>query len=228
MKSSALLTIALLSPFFVSCSQTSGVKFSEQVIIDDAYKAAPTGEIVIDDQSFAANEENYGQRAAYKEITKINADNSRVTTMYDGFGNKTETRYFDNNPLLSSLTVRTSAAGEKIVSVAAQNGSVKMLPKNLFDSALTAPANDLAAAAGIFEGRREAPVIDQTNQPPLQPQPSYKFPVYTPPPVQPPVEDTPPEPADDSAPAEAPAAPESTPKQKPVENAAKDSTVEPN
>ncbi len=213
MKSSVILVIAFSVFFFASCAKTDDAESSEEVVISDGYNAAPNGEIAIDDQSFAgADGQNSGQRSAYQERARMLADNSRVTTMYDGYGNKTETRFFDNNPLVLSITVRTSAAGEKNVSVYAQNGTVNQLPENMFDRVLSAPANDLAAAAGIFEGRRE-PAIVQTSQPPLQPMPSYRFPVQTPPaqavPVEPPTEPEIPEPA-----AAETAKPPTAPKQK--------------
>lgn len=201
MKLFARLAIVFSLICCVSCSQKKDAELGEKVvIIDDDYKTASADKIVIDESSFAGFQTGDAgqQRSAYQEQTRINSDNSKITTMFDGYGNKTETRYFDNNPLLQSVTVRTSAAGEKLVSVYAQNGTVNQLPENMFDRVLSAPANDLAAAAGVFEGRRE-PVLVQSNQPPLQPMPSYKFPIQMAPaqpiapeeaPVEPPAAET--------------------------------------
>src|SRR5262249_18012363 len=41
------------------------------------------------------------------EKARLLDDNSEVSTMYDGYGNKTETRYFLNDPKLSSMTIKT-------------------------------------------------------------------------------------------------------------------------
>lgn len=176
-----VIPIIAFSVFFsASCSKKNDAEFSGEVVIDEGYKPASGDEIVIDERSFAQSDAgDSGQRSGHQERTRIIADNSKITTMFDGYGNKTETRFFDNNPLLLSITVRTSVSGEKQVSVYAQNGMVNRLPENMFDRVLSSSANDLAAAAGIFEGRRE-PTIVQSNQPPLQPMPSYKFPVQTP------------------------------------------------
>lgn len=177
--------LVLFSVFFsVSClKKQDGGGIEQEIVIDDGYKTAPaSGEIIIEDRSLdETNNQTAGTRAAPREIPKFIADNSRITTMYDGYGNKTETRFFDNNPLLNSIIIRTSAAGDKQIFVNAQNGAVGHLPQNMFDRALSASANDLAAAANIVEGRRESavPSLAESN-PPLQPLPSYKFPVRTP------------------------------------------------
>lgn len=169
--------------FSVSCSKKQSGGIEQEIVIDEGYKTAPaTGEIIIEDRSLTeTNNQTADARAGRREVTRIIADNSKITTMYDGYGNKTETRFFDNNPLLNSVIVRTSAAGDKQVFVNAQNGSVGHLPENMFERVLSAPANDLAAAANIFEGRREptALLIAESDLP-LQPMPSYKFPVRTP------------------------------------------------
>ena len=170
---------------FASCSKKKDGDVAAEIVIDEGYKTAPASEeIVIDEQSFtAAGDKSGAARAGQRERDRIIADNSRITTMYDGFGNKTEIRFFDNHPLLTGLTIRTTPAGEKQVFLYAQNGSVGRVPENMFDRVLSAPANDLAAAANITEGRREssAPTLVESSEP-LQPQPSYKFPIQTPPP----------------------------------------------
>ncbi len=193
MKFPVCLLLIIFVSLSIACSDSRSAE-SEEVFFDDGYKTGDREEIVIDDYSFeekgaaAASQ----QRSGSQEITRIAPDGSRITTMYDGFGNKTETRFFDDNPLVQIISVRTSASGEKQVSVFAQNGEVKQLPANMLDKVLTAPANDLAAAAGIFQGRRE-PTIVQTSQPPLQPMPGYRFPVQTPPAQAVPIEPTEPE-----------------------------------
>ena len=103
--------------------------------------------------------------------------------MYDGFGNKTETRFFDNNLLLQNIIVRTSVKGEKQIFVFGQNGEVKQeLPAEMASKVLTAPANELATAAGIYEGRkqRKMPIENQQMNKPLTPLPSSAFPIQTP------------------------------------------------
>ncbi|HXG85595.1 MAG TPA: hypothetical protein VNI84_16345, partial [Pyrinomonadaceae bacterium] len=102
-----------------------------------------------------------------------------ISTTFDRYGNRTETRTFDNNPRLAFIILRTSLKGKKQVFVYGQNGDVKSLPENMLDKILTATANDLAAAAGISEGRAQSQTFVQSTQP-LKTMPSYKFPVQMP------------------------------------------------
>ncbi len=90
-----------------------------------------------------------------QEQTRMEKDNSVVETMYDAFGNKTESRVFYNDAPLKMVVVRTSVNGQKEVLVYGQNGEVKTAPPTLLDRALTFAAREIAKAAQIFEGRRE-------------------------------------------------------------------------
>jgi hypothetical protein len=89
-----------------------------------------------------------------KDSIKTLADNSTLNTMFDGAGNKTETRFFDNHPLIKNIILRTSARGEKQSFVYAQNGAIEILPEYIIAKALTASANELSKAAGIFHPRK--------------------------------------------------------------------------
>lgn len=184
MKFSVCLSIVIFVSLSLACSSRSAE--SEEVFIDDGYKTgdkiADKEEIVFNDLSFEGKNSTASQsRSGSQGITRIAPDSSQIKTMYDAFGNKTETRIFDGNPLLQVIAVRTSVNGDKQVSVFGQNGTVATLPAGMLDKILTAPASELAAAAGIFEGRRESPTFAQAAPSmPLQPMPSYKFPVQTP------------------------------------------------
>lgn len=181
MKFLVCLLVTIFVSFSLSCSKSGASESGEEVVFDDGYTTASKDEIVIDDQSFEGKNSAISQsRAGSREVTRIARDGSQIMTTYDGFGNKTETRVFDDDPLLQLVVIRTSVKGEKQVSVFAQNGTAKELPANMLDAILTAPASELANAAGIYEGRKETPMFVQTNQPPLQPLPSYKFPIRQP------------------------------------------------
>lgn len=164
-----------------SCSKT-GKNQSSEVVFDDAGKTAAKDEIVIEDKSFDGSRETLPiLKAGSQEITKVAADQSRVNTMYDAFGNKSETRYFNNHLRLQFLLLRTSADGQKQIFVYGQNGEVKSLPEDMLDRALTAPADELANSAGIFQTYRPSPPAAQSIQTrsdvSLRPMPSYNFPV---------------------------------------------------
>lgn len=168
-----------------SCSNSDNAESSsaqsDEVVFDDGYKTTVEGEIVIDDESFEGKEkaiETDGKSS--QEITRIAQDGSKLEVMYDGFGNKTETRYFYNNQLLRQILLRTRADGSRQVFVYGQNGTVESLPDNMLDKVLTAPASELANAAGIFEGLKE-PAFTQSSQTlsvtALKPLPSSQFPI---------------------------------------------------
>lgn len=117
----------------------------------------------------------------FQNSTKTLPDNSTLSTMFDGAGNKTETRFFDNHPLIKNIILRTSVRGEKQIFVYAQNGDIKNLSENTIAKALTSSANELSAAAGIFEQRKNNKIFAIENNDPtaevgiLQPFPIYDF-----------------------------------------------------
>jgi len=206
------LAIILLS-LVISCSsckqgETASAKNGE-VIFDDGYKAATGGEVIFDDKSLEGNEGAIVTSGkSSREITQIAKDGSQINVSYDGFGNKSETRTFDNNPLLKLVLLRTGVDGSKQVFVYGRSGEVKNLPENMFDRILTASANELASSAGISEVYREQPSYVQNTQQPnittLPPLPSSQFPVRNQP-VEPapPVEtESPTETAEKTAPAD--------------------------
>lgn len=179
------LTILILS-LLTACSSFRGDEASsgaqEEVVFDDGYKTSPDGEIIIDDQSFAGKETGLVvTEKNLPNITQIARDGSQIKIMYDGFGNKTETRTFENNPLLKTVLLRTDVDGKRRVFVYGQNGDVKSLPDDMLDKVLTAAPTDLASSAGIVAPVKEMPVITQNVEPsyapPLQPIPSYQIPV---------------------------------------------------
>jgi hypothetical protein len=201
-----------------SCSKI-GSDQSEVIIIDDEHKTAAKNEIVITDNSFGGEQGAFtAAKTVSQETAKIAADQSRINVMYDGFGNKTETRTFNNHLRLQCVMIKTAVDGQKQIFVYGQNGQVNPLPENMVDKAMTAPADEIANSAGIFQTYRQpSPVaqsIQSRNNTPLQPMPSYNFPVQNRP-----VEQTP------SEEENTPVAPTS---EKSVENKDTPSTISPN
>ncbi len=150
-------------------------------MFDDGYKAPAKDEVVIDDSLFQ-DPQNSTEVFSGKsrERTQIVKDGSTIDVTYDGFGNKTQTRTFNGNPLLSLIMLRTGIDGSKKVFVYARNGEVKNLPEGMNEKILTASPDELANAAGIFEGVKE-PAFPESNQTPtittLNPLPSSQFPI---------------------------------------------------
>ena len=177
------LIIVLLS-LLASCSSFKGSSAQEEVVFDDGHKSSTANEVIIDDKTFQSKEDTSAiVRKSSPETNQTAKDGSQINVMYDNFGNKTETRTF-NNTVLKFVLLRTSADGSRQVFVYGQNGEVKSLPKNMLDRVSTAPSNELASSAGISESFKEAPsFVKNTQLPnttPIQSMSSYKLPARNP------------------------------------------------
>jgi len=167
--------------FFTSCAgegQTEK-KFSakNEVVIKDKYKTVNDGEIVIDGTDLEDKTAPIAtSQKSLKELPRTAFDGSQISTMYDGFGNKTEIRTFSNNLLVQSVIAKSFADGQKRIFVYGQNGEVKNLTEDYYEKALTAPGDFLANSAGIFTGRIN--IVLQTSEeksdsPTLLPVPAF-------------------------------------------------------
>ncbi len=190
----AVILVSLLTSCMSSCSKDNGSENTEEVVFDDGIKAAAENEIIITDNDLKDDTAVLTSGKSAGQITKIAADGSQINTMFDRYGNKTETRYFNYNLRLKFILLRTSGDGQKQVFIYGQNGEVKSLPENMLDKVLTAPANEIAAAAGINEIRTSQSTVNLTMNKPLTPLPGSAFPVRTPQPPAAPSET--PEPKD--------------------------------
>lgn len=148
--------ILIILLFAASCSSVKTETAQKpEVMIEDGYKTSENGELLIEDKDIKPVQEAVVTTRANSQQSNIVAyDGSKISVMLDGFGNKSETRYFDNHPQLQMVLLRTAANGEKQIFVYGQNGEVKDLPPNIANSAMTAPADDLVKASGITESRK--------------------------------------------------------------------------
>lgn len=160
----------------LSCSKSNAASSQKDVVVTD--KIVSQDAVVVDDALLTGDDNtssNILPVSPKKSVTT--AEGLHIKTMYDGYGNKTETRSFDDDLLLRNLIVRTSVTGETQVFVFARNGVVKDVPVNMQNKVMTAPASEIAAAAGIYEEIKETPPLVQDNPladsefPVLQPQP---------------------------------------------------------
>ena len=175
------LLVMMFAFLLPSCSKF-GKTQSDEIIFDDKTNMTSKNEIVIDDKSFDSEQDTVSiSKVGSQEITKFTTDQSRINTAYDQFGNKTETRCFNNHIRLQCIILRTAADGQKQIFVYGQNGQVKSLPDNMIDKALTAPADEIANSAGIYQTYRQVvPVAQNTqtrNDIALRPLPSYNLPI---------------------------------------------------
>jgi hypothetical protein len=159
----------------VSCSDTKphadGAK-KPDFFIDDGYKKNEKNELIIEDKDLKYFQEIISTDKRSTQDKPFTAtDGSQITVMSDGYGNKSIRREFNDHPRLQMVLVRASANGQKQVYVYAQNGEVKDLPANMFEKVLTTSADELAKAAGIFEGKRQRvnPQIFASITAPVQP-----------------------------------------------------------
>lgn len=190
-----LFAIIFCLIFSISCSLFNGSRESKtetaEVSFDDNYKTDKEGEIVIDDtvlNNKQVSAENFGK--SRQEITKVLNDNSNLTTMYDGYGNKVETRYFARHPNIDCLVITTFADGRQEIIVYGQNGEYKTLPQEMAAKALSASGNEIAQMSGIYdvEGDRQAfgatIVQENLSQQSYAPVKMREFPEYTEPAAQ--------------------------------------------
>ena len=167
---------------YIGFVKSQGLKQdAEEVIFDDGYRAKSEGEVIFDDSALQDfNQVNPVTIEGMEEQTKILGDSSKLTIMYDRYGNKIENRSFGYHPRLTFIVLQTSASGQKQVFVYGQNGEVKSLPETMLNKVFTASADEIANAAGIYQVKREATSFTPVNPQPveqttLKPLPSSEF-----------------------------------------------------
>jgi hypothetical protein len=176
-----VLVLAALSLAAVSCSSTEKTPNAgaKEVVFTDQKGTTDGPEVVIDDGSIKGTGETVGTtEKSSQEVVRQAKDNSRTSTMFDGYGNKTETRTFSDGSALLAVIIRTSADGSRQAYVYGPNGEVETLPENMIETALSAPAPQIAGSVGIsgYRVQKSRPLTAQNNGP-LRPLPSSQFPV---------------------------------------------------
>lgn len=149
-----VFSLIILVSFSISCSKNES-KQLEEVVFDDGYKTNDKSEIVFDDNIFLGNEPISMTKEGSQETTQTLGDTSKITVMYDGYGNKTEIRTFNNDLRLRQVILRSFADGRKQVFVYGQNGTVSPLPAEMIDEVMITPSSAIASAAGIYEGKKQ-------------------------------------------------------------------------
>jgi hypothetical protein len=176
-----LLLIVSSSVLFSSSCTSVESKNSEEVVIDSGNSRATNEqeEIVITDADL---EDKNKQVSTVQEVTgeakRLLPDESVIETLIDGFGNKTETRYFKEHPRLRLIILRTSAEGNQEVTVYGYGSDTAKIA-DLGDKALTASGDEIANAAQLVATRAtsESPVFVKKNKTDttLKPLPSSAF-----------------------------------------------------
>ncbi len=147
--------------FTGSCATLGGsTNGSDDIVIEDSdfEKIGVPGEeeITLFDSDFDEKKGDDRIESEKREGKKRESnDNSTIQTSFDGAGNKVETREFSKNPLVKKVVVRTGVDGRVKIFVYAHNGKVKHLSKQEYERVLTAPGNEVASAAKIYESRED-------------------------------------------------------------------------
>ncbi|HEX8250896.1 MAG TPA: hypothetical protein VF599_22165 [Pyrinomonadaceae bacterium] len=138
--------------FFSACTRQN----AKEVVLDDKTDVieVKSGEVVFDDLLTSGDDALNAGKETAQNVKLAGLDNSQIVIMKDNFGNKVETRTFRFHPRLACVILRTAADGKREVLVYGQNGDLKTLPPEMIDRAMTARSDELANAAGIFEGKR--------------------------------------------------------------------------
>jgi len=144
-----ILILAFSSVFFSSCSRTANQSSSEVVITNKS--SSSSNEVTISNADFKKDNKPVSTQKESQELPKRTlADKSEVETLVDGFGNKTETRYFVGNSRLRMLIARTSPDGSTEVTVYGNGGDTRVVP-GLGDIAMTATGDEIANAAKLTQ-----------------------------------------------------------------------------
>lgn len=109
----------------------------------------------------------------YKEMTKIESDNSLVETMFDAHGNKTQSRYFNGNPLLKMVVLRTKNDGQTEAVIYGQNGDIKIAPPEIVENIMNSSAKEIAKAVEIKEGTIENQIPAMLAAAKATPEPAF-------------------------------------------------------
>jgi hypothetical protein len=148
-----------------------------QIVITDKDIAAPGSRPVtaVDEISISEVDDAVISVAAPTSpgASRTLGDLSSVTTLVDGYGNRTESRVFSGDPRLRMVMVRTGAGGFQKVYVYGKNGGVKTLSDVSGETALSMTADQLANKAEMFETaldkERQKPKLASNSENSLRP-----------------------------------------------------------
>lgn len=165
--------------FLAGCAPVA-VRETPEVVIRDKSNEPAGSEVYINDADLKKGSQTIltVQETTQQPKRRL-ADRSEIETLTDGFGNKTESRYFENHPRLRLVVLRTTADGRREVTVYGNGGDTKIVPE-LNDTALTASDEEIANAAKLTQsGPPAQPLFVKRSKSapnPVAPLPSSAFP----------------------------------------------------
>jgi len=160
-----LSTLLFIIPLicFAACARKE--KAMVDLPVDEKVIEVKHDEVTLDDtESQAVMTTQPASQTAPQKMS----DNSEITVMYDGFGNKLEKRYFKGHPRLNSVLVRTAADGRREILVYGQNGEKTTIEGDLAERLMTASADEIANTTKIYgtrpNTRRQQTVMVENGQ----------------------------------------------------------------
>jgi len=171
-----LLLVVCSSTLFSACTNVES-KTQEEVVINGDGRT-PRNEVVITDADLKDENEQISNLQETSKLPKrLLSDRSVIETLIDGYGNKTETRYFPGHPRVKLVILRTSADGQQEVSVYGY-GETKTVA-GLGEKALTASGDEIAGIAELPAMPKSSATRNYLKgrkpEPTLQPLPSSAF-----------------------------------------------------
>lgn len=173
------LLFFVLAASLLSACATAEKDVSEEVVIEDSSKT-PGGEIYITNADYQEDKPQITAQPASRSVKRVLPDKSEIETFVDGFGNKTETRYFPEHSRLRCIILRTSVDGKYEVTVYGRGGDTKIVPE-LAENALSASGDEIAGIAklnfapGYGGGKNYMKRRNTESQSALTPLPSSSF-----------------------------------------------------
>lgn len=189
---SILLCLCLAAICSTACQKSGSQVEAEEISFNDAADNKNKNVVVFEDDLEKGEKltNTFGEKKP-DTFTKGN-DDSEISTMYDGYGNKIEKRFFAANAKINNVVVQTTATGEVEVKVYGQSGETVKLAPEMAEQVLTAKGDQIADFAHIYKTReiRQMPTVVNNLPPqtaysnyPVQNQPpnseNYKPPVQT-------------------------------------------------
>jgi hypothetical protein len=148
---SKVFTFILLLSLAVTFPACTDVRSSElkEVSLEDENNL---GDVMITDEDVQSKQVSTS-KGIKTEPARTLADKSEIITMFDGAGNKTETRYFKGHSRLQLVIVRTATDETKQIFVYGFGTEVMPMPEEFAATALSGSAEEIANAAGLKQTR---------------------------------------------------------------------------
>ena len=136
------------STFFMACTTIKSSELKEVMFEERNEK----GEIVVSEEDLQPKQISTSKGTKTEPNFTLN-DRSEIVTMYDGYGNKTETRYFKGHSRVQFVVVRSGTDKTKQVFVYGFSEETMQIDDKFSEIALSGSGDEIADAAGLKTNR---------------------------------------------------------------------------